>query len=408
MHLYPFAAWRPTVATAAQVSSVPYDVVDRDEAAALARGNPLSFLRVTRAEIDLPDGTPPDSPDVYAHARERFQALQQRGTLIRERAPALYLYRQERAGRAQRGLVACCRTDDYTAGRIVRHEKTRPDKEDDRARHILELRAHTGLVFLVYRDDPGVDALVAAEEARPPLYDFTAADGVRHTVWQLPTAAPMCSAFAAVPKVYIADGHHRAAAAVRVAAQLRAKAPSAAAGCDPAGRFPAVLVPASQVAILPYHRCVRDLHGHSEMELLSAIQRRVALVGNACPTPPGPGHACMHLGGRWYQLHWPQAAVSQLDPVSALDASMLQDTILEPLLGIEDPRRDTRIEFVGGIHGPEALERRVAEGRAAVAFTLPAVRVEQILSVADAGACMPPKSTWFEPKLRDGLLVHAF
>ncbi|MDD5676652.1 MAG: DUF1015 family protein [Kiritimatiellae bacterium] len=404
MRINPFPAWRPAASAAAKVASVPYDVVDRTEAAALARNNPLSFLRVTRSEIELPESTSPYADEVYAQAREHFMALQQRGTLMREQGSALYIYRQIRQGHAQRGIVACCHADDYAANLIKKHEKTRPDKEDDRCRHILELRAHTGLVFLTYRDDPNVDSLVQAIEAQSPLYDFTADDGVQHTVWRAANSPALVKAFEAIPCVYIADGHHRAAAAARVAAKERAN--PAATGHEAYNWFPAVLFPASQLTILPYNRCVRDLNGRTETGFLSAVQQRFELLGNACPTPPGPGHVAMYLGQHWYQLSWKQD--ERLDPVAALDVSMLQNSLLASLLDITDPRTDKRIEFIGGIRGTAELEQRVNTGAAAVAFSMAPTTIDQLMKIADAGQCMPPKSTWFEPKLRDGLLVHTF
>ncbi|MFH1969204.1 MAG: DUF1015 domain-containing protein [Verrucomicrobiota bacterium] len=405
MRIQPFPAWRPIKSAANQVASVPYDVVDRAEAAALVRNQPLSFLHVTRSEIDLPEATAPYDASVYAAAHDHFSALQKRGTLLRESEPALYIYRQVQAGHAQRGIVAACHVDDYAEDRIKKHEKTRPDKEDDRCRHILELRAHTGLVFLTYRDEPSVDALVQVTEAQAPLYDFTAGDGVRHTVWRVIKSLELAKAFDRVPCVYIADGHHRAAAAFRVAERMRA-ANSSHTGQEDYNWFPAVLFPASQLKILPYNRCVRDLNGLTEAAFLEAVHRQFTLTANACPVPPGKTHAAMFLGGRWFAMSW--TPDPKADPVAALDVSVLQNNLLAPILGIVDPRTDKRIEFVGGIRGTQELEQRVKTGRAAAAFSMAPATVDQLMTIADAGQCMPPKSTWFEPKLRDGLLVHTF
>lgn len=405
MRINPFPAWRPADRAAAEVASVPYDVVDRAEAAALAGNHPLSFLHVTRSEIDLPEATPPYADTVYAKALSNFSALKQNGTLIQEREPALYIYRQVREGHAQRGIVATCHADDYAADRIKKHEKTRPDKEDDRCRHILELRAHTGLVFLTYRDESSVDTLVQATEAQPPFYDFTATDGVRHTVWRVINSQGLAKTFDRVPCVYIADGHHRAAAAFRVAERMRAANPSHT-GNEDYNWFPAVLFPASQLKILPYNRCVLDLNGLTEPAFLEAVRRKFTLTPNACPVPSGTTHASMFLGGRWFEISW--TPNPKADPVAALDVSVLQDNLLAPILGIADPRTDKRIEFVGGIRGTPELEKRVKAGRAAVAFSMAPTTVDQLMTIADAGQCMPPKSTWFEPKLRDGLLVHTF
>src|ERR1035437_4905089 len=366
MRINPFPAWRPVKSAADQVASVPYDVVDRAEAAALARNQPLSFLHVTRSEIDLPETTAPYDDAVYATAHDHFSTDQKRGTLLREDEPSLYIYRQVREGQAQRGIVAACHVDDYAADRIKKHEKTRPDKEDDRCRHILELRAHTGLVFLTYRDESSVDALVQVTEAQAPLYDFTAADGVRPTGWRVSESLGLAIALGRVPCVYIADGHHRAAAAFRVAERMRAANPSHT-GQEDYNWFPAVLFPASQLEILPYNRCVRDLNGLTEATFLEAVRRQFTLAANAGPVPtgtavpPGKTHAAMFLGGRWFAMHW--TPDPQANPVATLDVSVLQNNLLAPILGIADPRTDKRIEFVGGIRGTQELEQRVKTSR---------------------------------------------
>ncbi len=402
MLIEPFPAWRPAPDVAAQLASVPYDVVERGEAAVLAAANPLSFLRVTRSEIDLPPDRSPYAEEVYAKAQENFKALQQSGRLIRESKPAFYIYRQKRGSHVQTGIVAGCSVRDYLGGVIKKHEKTRLEKEDDRCRHILKLRAHTGLVFLAYRRHPDVDALVDEIAAGRPLYDFVASDGIVHTVWRAAGAEALARAFAGVPCVYIADGHHRAAAAARAAQTIASNGAAAAAG----RLFPAVLFPDNQLKILPYNRCVLDLKGLSQAAFLQTLQKRFAVTGNACPTPTQAGRVAMFLGGIWYQLQLP--SVADRDPVAGLDAGILQNELLQPVLGIGDPRADQRIEFVGGVHGTEELERRVSSGRAAVAFAMYPATMAQLMAVADAGQCMPPKSTWFEPKLRDGLLIHAF
>lgn len=402
MRIQPFQAWRPVAAAAAEVASVPYDVVDRAEAARQVLGKPLSFLHVTRAEIDLSESISPYAEQVYAKALSNFEALRKQGTLVQESARAFFVYRQEWQGHVQHGIVACCRTEDYSAGLIKRHEKTRADKEDDRTRHILALRAHTGLVLMAYSDLPAVNALVQVAEAHAPLYDFAAEDGIRHAVWRLRESQRLMEAFEKAPAVYIADGHHRAAAAARVAEQLRAEVP-ARAGQEEYNSFPAVLFPASQLKILPYNRCVSDLNGLSEGAFLKAVGRQFALKAEV---PAGPKQIAMFLGGRWFGLSW--APDPKADAIAALDVSVLQDRLLSPILGIADPRTDKRLEFIGGIRGTVELEERVRSGRAAVAFSLFPVTVEQLMAVADQGQCLPPKSTWFEPKLRDGLLVHTF
>jgi len=405
MQIRPFAALRPVPASAARVAAPPYDVVDAAEARALAEGNPLSFLHVSRAEIDLPPQTDPYSPVVYARAAENLRALERNGTLIREAVPALYVYRQCMGTHEQRGVVACLHTADYERNRIRKHEKTRQDKEDDRVRHTLALRANSGPVFLMYRDTPILDRLVTDIERQAPLHDFVAPDGIVHTVWRAGDAEALVRAFDAVPLTYIADGHHRAAAAARAAAELR-KRDAADPGIAEAEWFMAVLFPAGQLRILPYNRLVRDLNGMTPAAFLDAVRERFRVGEHASPAPERACRVSMFLEGRWYGLSWELPPGT--DPVRALDVSHLQENLLDPVLGIRDPRTDKRIEFVGGIRGTHELERRVSEGRSAVAFSMYPVVPEQVMAVSDASQIMPPKSTWFEPKLRSGLLVHTF
>ena len=407
MKIFPFAALRPaTPELAAQIASPPYDVVDTDEARALAAGNPLSFLHVVRSEIDLPADADPHAAPVYEQARKALEALVADGRLVREDAPALYLYRQTMGGASQTAVVACCSIDDYADGTILQHEKTRKDKEDDRTRHILATRAHTGQVFLCYEDFAAIDALVEAECAQPPLYDFAAADGVGHSVWRVRDPAPLLAAFEAVPRAFIADGHHRSAASFRAGKELRA-----AEGADAeSGRFMACLFPASQLRILPYNRCVRDLNGLSPRDFLrAAIARGFSAASIPFPDIALPSHSCaVRLPDGWYRLTWPVSDAQAADPVARLDVERLQEDLLAPVLGIGDPRTDPRIYFVGGIRGTAELERDVASGKAAAAFAMQPTTIGQMMSVAAAGKTMPPKSTWFEPKLRSGLLVHTF
>ena len=403
MKLKPFAALRPAPGSAARVAAVPYDVVDTAEARDLAAGNPDSFLHVSRPEIDLPDSVDIHDDAVYAQGARAFRDLQARGVLIRERAERLYVYRQVMGSHSQTGVVACCHVDDYERDVIRKHEKTRQDKEDDRTRHVLTLGANSGPVFLTYRDAPAIDRLVAGVAAGAPLYDFTAADGIRHTVWRVDAeAAPWIGAFADVPVAYVADGHHRAAAAARAARTLRA-ANARHTGAEEYNWFLAVLFPASQLQILPYNRCVRDLNGLAPDVFLRRVAAIFDCAPAAAPTPAGPRHVHMYLAGRWHDLAWDDA---DADPVGRLDVSVLQNRLLAPVLGIADPRTDGRIAFVGGIRGTDELARRVDAGRDAVAFAMHPVSVAQMMDIADAGQIMPPKSTWFEPKLRSGLLVH--
>ncbi|NLB59570.1 MAG: DUF1015 domain-containing protein, partial [Lentisphaerae bacterium] len=387
-----------------------YDVVDRAAAAALAAQNPLSFLHVSRPEIGLPETTPLDAAVVYARAADNFKALQDKGVFVREAEPSLYLYRLQQAAHKQCGLVACCHAEDYTAGLIKKHEKTRQDKEDDRTRHIGALRAHGGLVFLMYRDQPALTSQLQEIEARDPIYDFTLPDGVRHTVWRVRQTAPLSAACAQISHCYIADGHHRAASAARIARDCRAANPAPLGG-EEYNWFPVVLFPASQLQILPYNRCVKDLHGQSTAAFLEAVGSQMRMTPAAAANPTQAGHARMYCAGQWYDLALqPEraAAADGADPTSGLDVHLLQMRLLQPILGIGDPRTDQRIDFSGGRQSVAELKQRVDSGAAAVAFAMFPVAGEQLMAIADAGKSMPPKSTWFEPKVRSGLLIHTF
>jgi uncharacterized protein (DUF1015 family) len=406
--IYPFRALRPPLDKVGQVAAVPYDVVNTEEARALAADHPLSFLHVSRPEIDLPEGTHIYADEVYERARENFERFKTEGTLVEEDGPSLYVYRLRMGDHTQTGVAAAFSVDEYDRGLIRKHERTRPDKENDRTRHILTLRAQTGPVFLTYRADRRLDALVEAEAQATPLYDFEAPDGVRHTVWRAAAAEQLARCFAEVPLLYIADGHHRAASASRARAELKGQNPSHT-GEESYNRFLAVVFPDEQMQILPYHRVVKDLNGRSEEEFLTAVRARFNVTEDAKREGPGkPGHWHMYLGGKWYGLNLRDEAARTLsdDPTTALDVSLLQNNLLDPVLGVTDPRTDKRIDFVGGIRGTPELERLVDEGRAAVAFALHATSIEDLLRVSDAGGVMPPKSTWFEPKLRDALLIH--
>ena len=396
MQIRPFNAVRPAPDFAAKVAAVPYDVVDTAEAKALAAGNPYSFLHVSRPEIDLPDGTGCSSPEAYAQARKALDGLRNDGILVQDEKPKFYAYRQTMGSHSQTGIVATFDTKDYLAGVLKQHEKTRKDKEDDRTRHIETLSAHTGPAFLTYRDDRAVDAIVADACRREPLYDFTASDGIGHTVWEIASAST-CTAdeitelFARIPVAYIADGHHRSAAASRYAKER---------GFEGESRwFLAVAFPASQLKILAYNRLVADLNGLSPYEFMSSVSENFAIGSK------GERNCRMYFNGKWTDLSW--SVPSGADVVSSLDVSYLQDRLLAPVLGIGDPRTDRRISFMGGVRGDAALAAKVDSGEAAVAFAMEPVTVEEMMAIADAGAIMPPKSTWFEPKLRSGLFVHA-
>ncbi len=395
MKIRAFAAVRPNERDAASVASVPYDVVDAGEAKALAAGNPKSFLHVSRPEIDLPEGTDPSSPEAYAQARRALDALLSDGTLVKDAEPKFYAYRQTMGSHSQTGVVATFDTKDYLSGVLRQHERTRKDKEDDRTRHIEALSAHTGPAFLTYRDDRAIDLVVADACRNAPLCDFVAPDGVAHTVWEIAPASAcradeLVELFARVPAAYIADGHHRSAAASRYAKEHDFEGESR--------WFMAVIFPASQLKILAYNRLVSDLNGLSDYEFMSRLSESFAIGAK------GERNCRMYFRGRWVDLSWslPEGA----DAVGSLDVSYLQDNLLAPVLGIGDPRTDGRISFMGGIRGDDELAAKVDSGENAVAFAMEPVTVEEMMAIADAGAIMPPKSTWFEPKLRSGLFVH--
>jgi uncharacterized protein (DUF1015 family) len=401
----PFRALRPPRDRAKSVSSVPYDVVNTEEARALAQGNALSFLHVSRPEIDLPDGTDLYSDAVYRKAVQNFQDLIKNCPLEKEAEPSLYLYRLVMGDHQQIGVVACSSIDEYDRNEIRKHERTRPDKEDDRTRHMVMLRAQTGPVFLTYRQRPEVDELVSKEILHDPLYDFAASDGVRHSIWRLADPEPFVQAFAAVPLLYIADGHHRAASASRARAELKEQS-FGHTGREDYNYFLTVIFPDSQLQILAYNRVVRELNGLSKDDFLKQVFRQFNITENGTPAPSQRGHWSMYIEGKWYELELSSDATLPVGTVASLDVSVLQDRLLDPILGIKDVRTDKRIDFVGGLRGTKELERLVNEGKAAVAFSLYPTTVEELLLVSDAGEIMPPKSTWFEPKLRDGLLIH--
>jgi len=401
--LLPFRALRPAPSAAHRVASVPYDVVNTDEARALAAAEPLSFLHVTRSEIDLPSGTPPYDASVYARAVENLATLRQSAPMIRDEEPSLYAYRLRMRHHEQTGIAGLFSVDEYEQGLIKKHEKTRKDKEDDRTRHIVETGAQTGVVFLTYRGTDAVDAVVARVTKQPPLYDITAPDEVRHQVWQITgaDAQAVVRGFAAVPALYIADGHHRAASAARARQDLaKAGRPT-----SDANAFIAVAFPDASVQILSYNRTVKDLAGQTPDTLLAAIRASGMTVTSGPAVPVAPGRVSMYLDGQWHLVTLP-AATAGASPGDTLDVEVLQQRVLQPFLKVGDPRTDKRIDFVGGIRGTTELERLVNSGKAAVAFSLYPVSVADLMAIADAGAIMPPKSTWFEPKLRDGLLVH--
>ena len=399
----PFRALRPEPSLASRIAAVPYDVVNTEEARALASGNDLSFLHVSRAEIDLPPDTNPYADDVYRTAAERFARM--RPHMVEEDVPAAYFYRLRMGSHTQTGLAACYSVDEYDADLVKKHERTRRDKEDDRTRHITELRAQTGPVFLTYRASAAVDEVAARVAKTAPLYDLVAPDGISHTVWKVTGAdlAAVTAAFGALPAVYIADGHHRAASAARARKAIAREVGRD--GVVEADWFLAVAFPDNQTQVLPYNRTVKDLAGLTPDAFLHVVKTRFSVREGGPATPVKKGDVAMLLAGKWYTID--AGARAGADVISRLDVSILQDSLLDPVLKIADVRIDKRIDFVGGIRGTAELEKLVATGRAAVAFSLFPVSVTDLMGIADAGGIMPPKSTWFEPKLRDALLIHA-
>lgn len=405
----PFAGLRPAPGRASDVAAPPYDVLNSTEARARAAGKPWSFLHISKPEIDLPENTDPFATEVYAKAKDNFALQLHEGILQRDPQPYYYLYRLVMGEHSQTGLVAAASVTDYDSNRIRKHEFTRPDKEDDRVRQIDALNAQTGPVFLTYRHQAEIDQLVQDISAQPPAVDITADDGVRHSLWVVRDSEHITSLsqhFDAMKCLYIADGHHRSAAASRVAEKRREANPQHN-GDEAYNYFLAVLFPDNQMQILDYNRVARDLNGRSVEGLLPELSVAFVVKAEPLPVKPGrPGEFGMYLAGQWYRLTIRPERLPDLDPVATLDVSLLADNLIQPILGIDDPRRDKRIDFVGGIRGLQELERRVDSGEMAVAFALYPTSLDQLMAVADADQVMPPKSTWFEPKLADGLVSH--
>ncbi len=406
--LVPFAGLRPKPEYASEVVAPPYDVLNTSEAREQAAGRPYSFLHISKPEIDLPEGTDPYDPQVYQKGAENLHALIDADILIRDEKPCYYLYRLVMGEHVQTGLVAAASVKDYNTNRIRKHEFTRPEKEDDRVRQIDALNAQTGPVFLTYRHNKTVDEIAARISKTKPVYDLTANDGVRHTLWIIDdadTIETLTNTFEAMDCLYIADGHHRSAAASRIAAMRADK--RAKAGESAADYFLSVVFPDNQMKILDYNRVIRDLHGLSEAEFLKAVASAFDLQPEESAVKPGKaGEFGMYLQGKWYRLQIHADLIPQDDPVGRLDVSLLQNNLIGPVLGIDDPRRDRRIDFVGGIRGLGELEKRVNSGEMKLAFSLYPTSMADLMSVADANEVMPPKSTWFEPKLADGLVSH--
>jgi uncharacterized protein (DUF1015 family) len=421
----PFAALRPKPELAARICELPYDVMSSAEARQLASGNPLSFLHVSKPEIDLPAGTDLYSPQVYAKGKENFQKLIADGGLRQDPRPCFYLYRQVMGKHTQTGLVAAASCEDYLRNIVKKHELTRPDKEDDRVRHIETLNSQTGPVFLTYRAVTALDDLFAKITSTPPEIDFTAADGVRHSAWVISDARNLDlvqAEFARIPFLYIADGHHRCAAAARVYLQrrnspstaLRAPSPPVGekdgmrgTGGDESAHFLAVIFPHNQMQILPYNRVLKDLNGLSTAQLLEKLDGVFILKPASAAVQPSRKHELgLFLAGQWHSLHFRPHFASAKDPIEKLDVTLLQKFVLDPIFGVADPRTSQRINFVGGIRGVGELEKLANSGDYACAFSMFPTGIEDLMAIADAGGIMPPKSTWFEPKLRDAMFCH--
>ena len=401
--LRPFRALRPAPEAAVRVAAPPYDVIDTREARALAKGNPDSYLHVSRPEIDLPEGTDEHSDAVYAQGARNLADFVARGVLREDPAPRFYVYAQRMGEHRQTGLVCCASVEEYEKDLIKKHEKTRADKEDDRTRHVDEMGAHDEPVFLTYRAEREIDAAIEQVKRGAPEYDLTTKDGVHHQLWVVPEGAGgrIEALFRRVPALYVADGHHRSAAAARVHAKRRGQP-------GEHGAFLAVVFPHDQMQILAYNRLVRDRRGRSPEALLEELRRVMEVAPADGPAPEAPLSFGVLAAGRWWRARARPGTFDAGDPVASLDCSIVQDRVLGPIFGIEDPRRDKDVDFVGGIRGAAELERRVREEGWSMALHLFPTRIEQLLAVSDAGLLMPPKSTWFEPKLRSGLFAHRF
>ena len=407
-----FRAIRPTAQLASKVAALPYDVMNSEEARQMVVGNPYSFLHVDKAEIDLDPAIDLYDTRVYEKARDNLNAMIQKGVFVQDDAPCLYIYKQVMNGRSQIGIVGCTSVDDYRNNIIKKHELTRADKEQDRINHVDYCDANTGPIFLTYRAQDGINAIVDAQMSeKAPVYDFVSEDGIGHTVWVVDDPAvieKVCTLFAGVDYLYIADGHHRSASAVRVGMKRREAKPDYD-GSEEFNYFLSVIFPDNHLYIMDYNRIVKDLNGNTPASFMEKVEEKFAVTpyaGEGVLKPDKKHTYGMYLEGKWYLLEAKEGTYDAADPVAQLDVSILQSNLLHPILGIGDPRTDKRIDFVGGIRGLKALSDRVDSGEMAVAFSMFPTTMEDLMDIADAGAIMPPKSTWFEPKLRSGIFIH--
>jgi len=408
VRIKPFRGVRPTRELAEKVASFPYDVLNSEEARKLASDNPYSFLRVVKPEITLDPGIDLYDDRVYQAARENLDKLIQEGILVQDGENHLYVYRQKMGNHVQTGLVGCASADDYMADRIKKHELTRADKEKDRTRHVYTTNANAGPVFLTYKAVHEIDALIEKVTEDEPEYNFVSDDGIGHIFWVIRDKGiikELESLFADMDAVYVADGHHRSASGAKVRDWRKKDNPNHT-GEEEYNFFLAVYFPHNQLAIMPYNRVVKDLNGLTKEQFLAKVSEKFNVEKNEEKEPGYPTNVCMYIDGGWYTLTAKEGTYPKDDPVHSLDVSILQENLLTPVLGIGDPRTDKRIDFIGGIRGTKELERLVDNGKFAVAFSMYATSIEQLIAIADAGKTMPPKSTWFEPKLRSGLIVH--
>ncbi|TVQ12880.1 MAG: DUF1015 domain-containing protein [Balneolaceae bacterium] len=401
IHIHPFKAWRPEPNKVKQIACVPYDVIDTDEAREMASGNPDSFLHVIRPEIDLPEGFDLYADETYRKGADNLDAFKERGLLVQEEVPSLYIYQLKWHNRTQTGLFACVSVEDYDNGLIVKHELTRPDKEDDRTRHILTQQAHAEPVMLTFRDSGSIGGLMDTITATEPLYSFTAGDGVEHLVWRVEDTSVFVRAFGEVGKLYVADGHHRCKSASRAVEAMKKENPGHT-GSEEYNFFPAVIFPMDQMHIMPYNRVIYKAADSTVLRMC----RELKAVSDAPPRPTRAGHVSVYYENTWHDIKLPEPR--ERTPATSLDVSRLQTGILEPYFSITNPRTDKNIAFVGGIRGTDALKKAVDTGRVSLAFSMHPTSIEELVEVSDAGMLMPPKSTWFEPKLRSGILIHTF
>lgn len=402
----PFRALRPVPEKAEMTACVPYDVVYDDEVREYIRENPLNFLRVTRPEAEFPENANPSAEEIFNKAKENLQKFIDNEIFAYEAEPCLYVYRLETGEHSQTGVVACCSLDEYELGLIKKHEKTRPDKVEDRTAHMIAVRAQTGLIFLAFRNTDKIRTLISEIKQTTAIYDFTCARGVRQTVWRVALTESLTEAFAEIPAIYIADGHHRAESANLARKKLAAANPEHS-GAEDYNFVVAGIFPSEDLRILAYNRVVKDLNGLTEAEFLEKLNGKFAVAKTTVKEPKNRGEFCMYLGGSWYQLRFADADfLNQADAIEKLDVSILQNYLLSPILGVGDPRTDSRIAFVGGARGADELEKMVDDTAARVAFSLFPTTMDDLFAVSDMNEIMPPKSTWFEPKLKDGLLVH--